>query len=59
MKWTVVAKIYDSGRIVANCRPTADTDVSGCTETRTCDIWVEIFNTEAEARQRAREYETA
>lgn len=59
MKYAVEARIFNSGKIVAKVRPAKEDEVDGCTETRTCDIWVDIFETESEARAFARDYKNA
>lgn len=59
MKYAVEAKIFNNGKIVARVRPARDGEEGGCTETRTCDIWVDIFETEKEARDYARQYKYA
>lgn len=59
MKYAVEAKIFNNGKIVARVRPARDGEGDGCTETRTCDIWVDIFETESEARAFARDYKNA
>lgn len=59
MKYAVEARIFGNGKIVAKVRPAADGEESGCTETRTCDVWVDIFDSEAEAKAFARDYKNA
>lgn len=59
MKYAVEARIFNSGKIVAKVREAIDGEESGCTETRSCDIWVDIFETEKEARQFCNEYKKA
>lgn len=59
MKWAVEAKIFNGGKIVAKIRPAKDGEVEGCTETRTCDIWVDIFGEKGEAEKFCRDYRKA
>ena len=59
MKYAVEAKIFNSGKIVARVRPARDGEESGCTETRTCDIWVDIFDDREEAAQYCAGYRKA
>lgn len=58
-KWAVEARIFDSGKIVVKVRPALEDEQEGCTETRTCDIWVDIFDTQTEAEKFARDYKKA
>lgn len=59
MKYAVEARIFDNGKIIAKVRPALDGEVSSCTEARTCDIWIDIFETEKEARQFCNDYKKA
>lgn len=59
MKYAVEARIFNNGRIVAKARPAKDGEESGCTEARSCDVWVDIFETEEEAKDFARSYKYA
>ena len=59
MKYAVEAKIFNNGKIVARVRPAYDGEESGCTETKSCDVWVDVFEDEQEARQFCRDYKTA
>ena len=59
MKYAVEARIFDNGKIVAKVRPALDGEESGCTETRKCDIWVDIFDDEKEAINFCRDYKYA
>ncbi len=59
MKYAVEAKVFHNGKIVARVRPADDGEENGCTETRTCDIWVDVFDDEQEARRFCRDYKTA
>ena len=51
MMYAVEAKIFNSGKIVAKVRPAMEGEQEGCRETRFCDIWVDIFDSEDEARR--------
>lgn len=59
MKYAVEARILNSGKIVAKVRQALEGEVGGCTETRTCDIWIDIFDEEKEARQFCNDYKKA
>ncbi|WP_434310193.1 hypothetical protein [Hominifimenecus sp. rT4P-3] len=59
MKYAVEAKIFNSGKIVAKVRLARDGEESGCTETRTCDIWVDIFDNPEDAAQYCADYRKA
>ncbi len=59
MKYAVEARIFNNGKIVTKVRKAEDGEESGCKETRTCDIWVDVFDTEAEAIRFANEYKKA
>ena len=54
--YAVEARIFNNGKIVARVRPAQEGEENGCTETRTCDVWVDIFDTEKEARQFCNDY---
>ena len=57
--YAVEARIFNNGKIVARVRPAQEGEENGCTETRTCDVWVDIFDTEEEARQFCNDYRKA
>lgn len=59
MKYAVEARIFNNGKIVAKVRPAFDDEESGCTEARTCDIWIDVFDTEEEARRFYYDYKKA
>lgn len=59
MKYAVEARIFNNGKIVAKVRPAVDGEEGGCTETRSCDIWVDIFDTEDEAVRFCNDYRKA
>lgn len=59
MKYAVEARIFDSGRIVAKVRPALNGEQDSCRETHNCDIWVDIFETQAEAVRFAEDYRNA
>ena len=59
MKYAVEARIFNSGKIISRVRPAMDGEEVGCTETRSCDIWVDIFDTEREAQQFCNDYKKA
>ena len=59
MTYAVEARIFNSGKIVALVREARPDEVDGYTETRSCDIWVDIFDTREEAARFAKEYRRA
>ncbi len=59
MKYAVEAKIFNNGKIVAKVRQALEGEESGCTETRSCDIWVDVFDTEDEAVRFCNDYRKA
>lgn len=59
MKYAVEAKVFDNGRMVARVRPARDGEESGCTETRSCDVWVDVFDSEVEAIRFCNDYKRA
>ena len=44
MKYAVEARIFNNGKITAKVRPTEDGEESYMTETKLCDIWVDVFD---------------
>ncbi len=42
--YAVEAKVFNSGKIVAKIRPAKPDEVERCTETRSCDIWIDLFD---------------
>ena len=56
MKYAVEARIFNNGRIVTKVRPALDGEENKSTETNSCDIWVDIFDTEQEALRFQNEY---
>lgn len=59
MQYAVEARIFNNGKIVVKARPATPDDVEGCMENRICDVWVDLFDNETEARRFAREYKNA
>lgn len=58
-KWAVEARIFNNGKIMAKLRKAEDGEEGGCHETRTCDIWVDVFESEKEALQFLADYRKA
>lgn len=58
-KYAVEARIFNSGKIVAKVRQAEDGEESGHKETRTCDIWIDVFETESEAVKFSNGYKRA
>ncbi|BCJ98081.1 hypothetical protein [Anaerocolumna chitinilytica] len=59
MSYAVEAKIFNSGQIVARVRPARTDDMEGCTETRTCDVWIDLFDDLSEAEGFKKSYTRA
>lgn len=59
MKYAVEARIFNNGKIVAKVRPAGEYEEDSCRETNSCDIWVDIFETEKDAREFAAGYRKA
>lgn len=51
MSYAVEARVFHNGKIVAKVRPALPGEDNTREETRSCDIWIDIFETEREARQ--------
>ena len=43
--FAVEARIFNNGKIVVRVRESKPDEIEGCTETRTCDVWVDLFET--------------
>lgn len=56
MKWTVEARIFNNGKIVALMREALEGEESYHTENEKYDLWIDVFETEQEARIFLREY---
>lgn len=59
MKYAVEARIFHTGKIVTKVRPALDGEEDRREETRTCDIWIDVFETIQEAQKMAAEYRKA
>lgn len=58
-RYAVEAKFFNNGKLIAKIRKALEGEESGCTETRSCDIWVDVFDSEKEARDFLQEYKKA
>ena len=58
-RYAVEAKFFNNGKLIAKLRKALEGEESGCTETRSCDIWVDVFDSEKEARDFLQEYKKA
>lgn len=56
MKYAVEARVFGNGEVVAKVRPATPDDVKSYRRTRTCDIWVDLFENEMEAYRFAKQY---
>lgn len=59
MKFAVEARIFNNGKIIVKVRPAEDGEESSMTETKLCDIWVDVFDTKEEADDFCRQYKKA
>ncbi len=59
MKYAVEARIFNNGKIITKLRLAEEEEESRKEETRTCDIWIDVFNTHEEARLFREEYKKA
>lgn len=59
MKYAVEARIFNNGKIVAKMRPAEQGEESKCRETRTCDVWIDVFDDEFEAKDFLKGYKRA
>lgn len=59
MKYAVEARVFSNGMVVSKIRPAANGEVSEVSQTMTCEIWVDVFETEQEAREFAKGYRRA
>ena len=59
MKFAVEARIFNNGKIIAKVRPAEDGEESCMAETKLCDIWVDVFDTKAEADDFCKQYKKA
>ena len=59
MKYAVEARIFTNGMVVSKIRPAAAGEESGANQTMTCEIWIDVFDTEQEAREFAKGYRRA
>lgn len=59
MKYAVEARIFNNGKIIAKVRLAEDGEESSMTETKLCDIWVDVFDTKEEADDLYKQYRKA
>lgn len=59
MKHAVEARIFNNGKIITKLRLAEEEEESRKEETRTCDIWIDVFDTYEEAKQFREEYKRA
>ncbi len=59
MKWAVEARIFNNGKIVSKVRQAEDGEESYHQETEKCDIWIDVFDDESEARAFHKDYKNA
>lgn len=59
MKYAVEARIFNNGKIIAKVRQAEDGEESGMSETKLCDIWIDVFETKEEADDFCKQYKRA
>lgn len=58
-RWAVEGRFFNNGRCVSNVRKAEEGEENCCRETRSCDIYIDIFDTLEEAREFAAGYKKA
>lgn len=59
MKYAVEARIFSNGKIVAKVREAEEWEKDTYKDTRSCDIYVDVFDSEEDARAFLRDYRNA
>lgn len=59
MKYAVEARIFNIGKIVTKVRPAVPGEENRWYETRTCDVYIDIFDSEREAWEFRKKYKNA
>ncbi len=59
MKHAVEARIYNNGKIIVKIRDAKPDETDSYIQTKTCDIWVDIFDSYSTAQNFARQYKNA
>lgn len=59
MKYAVEARVFSNGMVVSKVRPAVDGEENSTNQTMTCEIWIDVFDTEQEAREFAKGYRKA
>ncbi|WP_302789037.1 hypothetical protein [Anaerostipes caccae] len=59
MKYAVEARIFNNGKIMAKLREALPGEEANCTETRTCDIWIDVFDNYKDAKEFLSDYKKA
>lgn len=59
MKYAVEAKVFNNGKIIAKMREAEVGETDSYKETRSCDIYVDVFDTMQEADEFLRDYKRA
>lgn len=55
-KWAVEARMFYNGKVVVRMRKARLGEEDSREETKTCEIWIDIFDSEEEARNFYRDY---
>lgn len=59
MRYAVEARIFNSGKIIAKVRSAEDGEEDHMTETKLCDIWVDVFDERSDAVDFCKQYKKA
>lgn len=55
-RWAVEARVFYNGAIITRVRPARQDEEDTREETRTCEIWIDIFYDYDDAQKFCREY---
>ena len=56
MKYAVESKIFNNGKAVVKVRPARDGEEDSYSETRSCDIYIDVFDSKEDAEAFYRQY---
>ena len=59
MRYAVETRIFNNGKMVAKVREAMEGEEDSYRETGSCEIWVDVFETEKEAREFCKGYRSA
>lgn len=56
-RYAVEARIFNTGKIITKIRPAESWEENNMEETRTCDIWTDVFDSKEAAEGFCRQYQ--